>query len=178
MIIFLNGTSSSGKTSIANKLIEKLKEPYFFFSVDSFLEPSMPKKINFDTPDDLKIIDRSISGFNKALGCYAQTINYMIVDHVLQYPNWIKEISEALESSEVCFVGVTAPLDIIESREKQRSDRQPGTARAQYKQISNYHYDILIDTSIVSPDQAADKIIENLKPGNALHKSANRKKPY
>jgi len=68
MIILLNGTSSSGKSSIAQKLLEKLKEPYFIFGVDRFLEPSMPAKINMDKPEDMKIIDRSLSGFNKALG--------------------------------------------------------------------------------------------------------------
>lgn len=33
-IIFLNGTSSSGKTTIAKALQEKLAEPYMYVSVD------------------------------------------------------------------------------------------------------------------------------------------------
>jgi chloramphenicol 3-O phosphotransferase len=86
MIIILNGTSSSGKSSIAQKLLEKLKEPYFIFGVDRFLGPSMLIKINMDIPEDLEIIDRSLSGFNKALGCYAQAIDFIIIDHVLQNP--------------------------------------------------------------------------------------------
>ncbi len=130
MIIIINGTSSSGKTSLASKLLEKLNEPYFFFSIDNFLTPSMPQKINFEIPEDLKLIDESISGFNKALGAYALHIKYMIVDHVLQNPKWYDEIFKSLPRENVLFVGVTAPLNIIEERENKREDRKPGTARA------------------------------------------------
>lgn len=173
MIILLNGTSSSGKSSIAKRLLERLAEPYFIFGVDRFLEPSMPLKINMDIPEHLQIIDRSISGFNKALGCYAQTIDFMIIDHVLQEPSWIKEVSAALSQSSVFFVGVTAPLEVIESRESQRNDRQPGTARSQYQQMNKYRYDLLIDTSKCTVEEAAENIIKNLKAGTALHSSAD-----
>ncbi len=172
MIILLNGTSSSGKTSIAQKLLEKLTEPYFFLGADRFLESSMPLKINMDKPEDLKIIDRSLSGFNQALGCYAKAIDFMIIDHVLKGVQQTAEIAEALRPYDIYFVGVTAPLKIIEAREKLRSDRQPGTARAQYEEVSALQYDILIDTSIYTIDQAADKIIANLKPGMALYEPA------
>ncbi len=172
MVIILNGTSSAGKSSIAQKLLDKLKEPYFIFGVDRFLEPSMPIRLNMDIPEDLEIIDRSLSGFNKALGCYAQEIDFMIVDHVLQKPQRIIELAEALQYSEVYFVGVTAPLEIIEAREKLRNDRQLGTARSQYEQFRKYQYDILIDTSKCTAEEAADKIIANLKRGTALKSSA------
>jgi len=36
-IIFLNGTSSSGKTTIAKALQESLSEPYMRISVDDFI---------------------------------------------------------------------------------------------------------------------------------------------
>ncbi len=172
MIIFLNGVSSAGKSSIAKILLNKLKEPYFIFGVDRFLEPSLPMRINMDIPNDLEIIERSLSGFNKALRCYAQAMDFMIIDHVLHNPKWIIEIAEALQESEVYFVGVTAPLEIIEAREKLRNDRQLGTARSQYEQFRKYQYDILIDTSKCTAEEAADKIIANLKRGTALKSSA------
>ncbi|WP_231591045.1 chloramphenicol phosphotransferase CPT family protein [Saccharothrix sp. ST-888] len=36
LIIFLNGTSSSGKSSIAGELLTILDEPYFHLPVDTF----------------------------------------------------------------------------------------------------------------------------------------------
>ncbi len=173
MIILLNGTSSSGKTSIAKALLNELKNPYFYFSVDQFLEPAMPLKINMDEAADLALIDHAISGFNHALREYAQAIEFMIIDHVLQKPIWLKEVATALSDSKVFFVSVTAPLEVIEKRENNRIDRQPGTAKAQYETVQSYTYDLVVDTSKVSPEEAAKKIFESIHTGSALQASAN-----
>ena len=170
MVIIINGTSSSGKSSIVASLSKKLDGLYFVFGVDKFLEPSMPCQINMGIPEHLKIIDRAISGFNQALGIYAQYIDFMIVDYVSNNPESLHVIAEGLAAKEVFFVGVTAPLSVIEARELERPDRQPGTARAQYELNQSYSYDLVIDTSVLSPDFAADEIIKHLKPGQALKK--------
>jgi chloramphenicol 3-O phosphotransferase len=170
MIIILNGTSSSGKSSIINSLESKLNDLYFIFGVDKFLEPSMPKNLNMEIPEHLKVIDNAISGFNFSLENYSTYINNIIVDHVLQNPKWIHEVAHALKDKDVFFVGVTAPINIIEEREKQRGDRKIGTAKNQFEQMKKYEYDLIIDTSILTPDQAADEIIKNLKVGNVLKK--------
>ena len=41
----------------------------------------------------------------------------------------------ALDGLRVVFVGVCCPLDVLESREKERGDRQIGTARYQYDRV-------------------------------------------
>ena len=105
------------------------------FSVDKFLEPAMPRNLNMEIPEHLAIINKAISGFNQALGVYSKHISHIIVDHVFQNSNWIHEVAQAVLDSEVFFVGITAPLSTIEARERQRSDRQPGTALAQYDQM-------------------------------------------
>jgi chloramphenicol 3-O phosphotransferase len=125
-----------------------------------------------DVSEDLKIIDRSISALNEAVGIYAKHVDHLIIDHVLQHPNWIGEIADSLFNFDVLFVGLTAPLSVIEERESRRANRQPGTARAQFEQMQKYEYDLLIDTSVLSPDEIADKIIANLVPGSTLKKYA------
>jgi chloramphenicol 3-O phosphotransferase len=173
MVILLNGTSSSGKTSIANELLKLSKDPYFFFSVDQFLEPAMPKTINMDIEEDLRKIDRAISGFNHALRAYAGSVDFMIVDHVLQKRIWLNEVATALKDSEVFFIGVLAPLKILEQRESARIDRQPGTARAQFDLINSYQYDLAIETDKLGPTEAAAKILSHVKSGTGLQKSAS-----
>lgn len=175
MVIILNGTSSSGKTSIVKSLLEKLDDLYFVFGVDKFLEPSMPPKLNMEIPEHLEVVDKAISGLNEALGVYSKHIEHMIVDCVLQNPKWIREIAQSLEKTDVFFVGVTAPLEVIEAREAERFDRQPGTARAQYEQMQKYEYDLLIDTSRLSPDMAADLIIKEMRAGQSLKKYLGQK---
>ncbi len=172
MVIFLNGASSSGKTSIAKELLRTLKEPYFYLSIDHFLEPAMPLNINMDSENDIRIIDQAISGFNKALGAYSESINFIIVDHVLQHKSWLTEVATSLKSIEVFFVGVTAPLDILEMREQKRTDRQSGTAKAQVEVLNSYQYDLILNTAELSPEEAARKIISTLSAGVALQNSA------
>ena len=126
MIILLNGTSSSGKTSTAKELLKLLDEPYFYLSMDDFLDPSMPLKINMNIEADLAIIDKAILGFTRALKAYAETMDHIIIDHVLQSPYWLHEAANALKGFDVFFVGLTPPLEVLEEREKKRKDRQPG----------------------------------------------------
>lgn len=168
MIIILNGTSSSGKTSIAKELLKQLQGRYFFFSVDNFLTHSMPEDINLKNKDDLILLNSAISGFNKAFGPISKHIPNIIIDHVLQEEDWLKEISTALKNVETFFVHVTAPLEVVEEREATRGDRALGTARKQYDQIEKHQYDFKIDTSLNTPEVCAQMIIKNLTPGQAL----------
>ncbi|MBN8554654.1 MAG: chloramphenicol phosphotransferase [Deltaproteobacteria bacterium] len=171
MIIILNGTSSSGKTSIANELLKILPEYYFLFGVDQFLEKSMPRKINFENESDFNLILKSISGFNQSLKPIAQSVDHFILDHVLHKDEWIKEVALSLKGFETFFVGIQAPLDILEKRELERPNRKPGTARAQFEKINSLKYDLTVDTSILSPSKAAKTIQEDLKPGTMLWKN-------
>jgi chloramphenicol 3-O phosphotransferase len=44
-IIYLNGPSSAGKTTLARALQERLPEPYLYLSIDTLIE-LMPSKLN------------------------------------------------------------------------------------------------------------------------------------
>lgn len=101
MVILLNGTSSSGKSSIVSCLMNKLDDLYFVFGVDKFLEPSMPHKLNMEIPEHLKKVDGAISGFNEALGIYSKHIEHIILDCVLQNPKWINEVAKSLQDVDV-----------------------------------------------------------------------------
>ena len=171
MIIFLNGTSSSGKTTLAHELRSKLSEPYFYLSLDHFLSPSMPLRIDMSREEDLKLVDSSITGFNQALYAYSKSIGHIIVDHVLQKKEWLMQVADSIGHTDVFFVCVTAPLEVVEKREKLRPDRLPGTARSQYEAIHQQQYDMVINTHELNPQEAAIKIITNLKAGSSLKAS-------
>lgn len=84
LIIFLNGTSSSGKSSIARELVAVLGEPCFHMPVDAFhamrSTPEMP-------PDQLNItLKRTWMGFHRAVAGMAAAGNTVVVDHVLSEP--------------------------------------------------------------------------------------------
>jgi chloramphenicol 3-O phosphotransferase len=64
----------------------------------------------------------------------------------------------------VYFVGVFAPLEIIEEREKLRNTSPCGHARSHYDTVHhNMKYDLEIDTSKQSAEECADQIIKMLE---------------
>lgn len=111
-VIFLNGTSSSGKTTIAKALQDKLPEPYMYVSIDDFfsmyperfLEPTSKEE------DDVlaRLFPAIVSGFHMSVASLAQSGNNIIVDHVLQEDGWLKECVENWVGLNVLFVGVNA----------------------------------------------------------------------
>lgn len=90
-IIFLNGTSSSGKTVIAKALQEILGEPYLHFCVDSFLM-MLPDQVVFGENQEAlpSIIPNVVSGMHRCIAASASAGNNIIVDHVLQAQHWLR----------------------------------------------------------------------------------------
>ncbi len=151
-IILLNGTSSSGKTSIALELQKILDEPYFLLSLDEFV-----KKINLNG-DDAEFSNLIFAFHNIILTLSASGIN-VIVDHVLETEELKSHFLKLMSDIPVKYIGVNCKLNVIEDREKMRGDRKLGLAKTQYLTIhKGIKYDLEIDTSKLSPTKSAKKI--------------------
>jgi chloramphenicol 3-O phosphotransferase len=164
LIIFLNGTSSAGKTTIAKALQEKLVEPYMHVSVDDFINMYPEKFLNPTSEAEAVILSHllfsAISGFHKCVAVLAQTGNSVIVDHVLQEDGWLKECVESWQDLDVLFVGVRCPLALTEKREKERGDRNIGTARYQFERVHSHGvYDLEVDTSVLDVKDCVARIM-------------------
>lgn len=83
----------------------------------------------------------------------------VIVDHIAMDRSHLKKFAESLDDIPVVFIGIKAPFNVIQERELARGDRDLGTARLVY-QLAHAHncYDMLIDSSKMSPKEAALKI--------------------
>lgn len=164
-IIFLNGTSSSGKTTIAKELQQILEEPYLLVSIDNFISMLPQKYLNGEDPKTLnKAILNIIPGMHHSISALASSGNNIIVDHVLQERQWLKECVNALSDFQVLFVGVRCPLEELEQREHKRGNRKKGMARFQYDLVHSHNiYDIEVDTSKYKPLKCAMQIKDILK---------------
>ena len=165
-IIFLNGTSISGKTTIAKDLQANLSEPYIHISCDDFI--CMYPEWFWGPMGHEEIFKRYIpgiiSGLHRCVGALAKSGNNLIVEHVLYEKGWFEECVEHWDGLDVLFVGVKCPLEITEQREKERGDRSIGTARVQYELVHAHRlYDIEVDTSILKVDECVTRIMELVK---------------
>jgi chloramphenicol 3-O phosphotransferase len=159
-IIFLNGTSSSGKSSIARELLALLDgDPYFHFAVDGFNAMRAAKE---DAPSDIDtILRRTRMGFHRAVAGMAAAGNNLVVDHVLSEPWRLEDCLSVLADLEVFLIGVHCPLPELKRREEARGDRPPGLAAYQYTRVHAHGvYDFECDTGTASPRECAELIKE------------------
>jgi chloramphenicol 3-O phosphotransferase len=163
LVIFLNGTSSAGKTSIAKALQRLLAEPALHVTFDSFIE-MLPAYELFEPAQFQDAFARMASGFHRSLPALATTGLPLIVDHVLQESEWLQECVAALAHAQVWFVGVRCPLAELERREQARANRMPGLARYQFPRVHRHElYDLEVDTSQLTAEECAQRIHEALR---------------
>lgn len=164
-VIFLNGTSSSGKTTIAKELQKSLDEPYLHMNIDDFLQ-RLPEASLADAEYLSRALPVLLAGFDDSNAAIARAGNNVIIDHVLQEPSWISHCARAFQGLKVVFVGVRCPLEVLEARERARGDRKEGMAAYQYDRVHSYdRYDIQVDTSEMTVDECVSAIREYVSSG-------------
>jgi chloramphenicol 3-O phosphotransferase len=163
-VIFLNGTSSSGKSSIAEQLLLVLDRPFFHMSVDAINAMRARERTLELGPDELAdVLARTRAGFHRAVAGMAQAGNDLVVDYVLSEQWRLLDCLAVLSGLDVVFVGVRCSEQELARREKARDDRQPGQAAAQLRQVHSYgSYDIECDTTTASPRDCALSIKQSL----------------
>ena len=173
-IIILNGVSSVGKSSTALALQKRAKATLLHVAMDAFID-MLPARTMGDADgltfqeeeiDGVPVISiqrgpvfqRLMRGMTEAIGALADQGNDIVVDIVMLGGEY--EAYRRLSARhEVQFVGLFAPLDILETREQARGDRVIGLARGQIDLVHrDVTYDLQIDTVAMSPQQAAEAI--------------------
>jgi chloramphenicol 3-O phosphotransferase len=173
-IILLNGVGSVGKSSIAKALQTITAEPFLHVEMDSFLN-MMPERY-WDHPDGLvfetvqqdgkpaviirsgPVADRTFRGMRHAIAAMAGQGNNLIVDDVL-LEGELAEYATLLAGFTFHLVGLHAPLEVLEARERTRGDRLAGLARWQYDRVHRgKRYDLELDTSEATPMECAEAI--------------------
>ncbi|WP_320781389.1 chloramphenicol phosphotransferase CPT family protein [Streptomyces sp. CRN 30] len=156
-VILLNGTSSSGKTSIARELLSVLDGTWFHMPVDAFHGMRGGHALPGD--DVQAEIDRTCKGFHRAVAGMAAGGNRLVVDYPLSSPWRLLDLLDLLDPQNTVLIGVHCPLPELERRERERGDRQHGLAATQYDHVHAHGvHDLDIDTSLHSPAECALRI--------------------
>lgn len=199
-IIYLNGPSSSGKTTLAKALQQALEEPFLHVGIDKIIS-WMPDNINDWTGGEAplgyswkKIEDEFGNPIQELqAGSYAQKIgktfqevivvlakmgHSIVIDDVSFGKQQLDEWKKTLKDFRVLWVGVNAPLPILEQREKERGNRIQGSARGQFHKVhADVIYDLDIHTHQATPDENAAKIkFVALRQPNLIEPAAKKMK--
>lgn len=159
-IVLLNGTTSSGKSSIARELLARLDPPWFHLAVDAFgAMRSVPATDRLTADEWPQVARRTRAGFHRAVAGMAAAGNDVVADHVLSEPWRLADLLDVFAPYDVLFVGVRCSLAELERRERARGDRQPGAARAQYEVVHAHgRYDLEVDSGVLDAAACADRI--------------------
>jgi chloramphenicol 3-O phosphotransferase len=179
-IVLLNGVGSAGKSSIAKALQTVTTQPFLHVEMDAFLD-MMPEAYQ-EHPDGFAyetvhedgkpsviirggpVGERVVRGMRHAIAAMAGQGNDLIVDEVMTDGGTKAAYAALLAPFELHLVGVFAPLDVLEARERQRGDRLIGLARWQYDRVhKNMKYDLELDTSKATPMECANLIRQKFR---------------
>ena len=184
-IIFLNGCSSAGKTSLVKAIQHLSEEPWLTSGVDvSFA--TMPAKylpggkkasegINFVPGMDQEGFPimrvesgdygkKFVQSVHKVVKQLVDDGHNLIIDEAIWEKKDLENYASVLKNHQVCWVKVNCELSLIEEREILRGDRSLGLARTRFLKMKDldWNFDLQVDTSYTSFFANAKKILQKI----------------
>ena len=185
LVLFLHGTSSSGKSSIARSLQEQYVSPLLHFGIDTLLDMLPQASIGDDEQarnayyfdmHEGRVRDVILGPYAKRLICATVPVveqilacnNNLVVDEILspkEDRTFLADYAQIFDEHDAYFIKVDCPLEVLEQREKERKNRHHGIARLQYNHIHQhgFDYDFTVNTQHCSPDDCARQILSFIK---------------
>ncbi len=141
----------------------ELDEPFLHFASD-YLALGLPVRRDPVGPFQWwgNLRPRFFDGFQRCIATFAMAGNDLIVEHIIEFPEWRAELRELLKSFDVFLVGVHCSLEELERREHVRGDRWIGEGRSHIlddKIHSFGPYDYEVDTTGREPSEVALEVV-------------------
>lgn len=152
-IIFLNGASSSGKSTLARAIQSRISVPFWHYSIDHYRDSNVLPMDRIKAGEfvwrDLRV--SFFDGFHASIPALVNAGNNVILEHIVEDEVWFKKsLGSALMEQDVFFVGVHCAVEELERRERGRGDRPAGDARRDFDKV---HVDCVYDFEIDSLEE-------------------------
>lgn len=156
-VIFLHGASSAGKTTLAQAIRAAAEDGFMHLSLDHFRDSGAVDRTHYrDWPAQRPAF---FEGYHRAVCGFAKAGNDLIIEHILDDPNWLPQLQRGLARQQVLFVGLHTPLDVLNHREVVRGDRAIGSAAQDFANVHRgLRYDLELDGT-AAPDLNALKVL-------------------
>lgn len=163
-IIFLNGVTSSGKTSIVDAL-QARKDRFFYVAANDLFQEMVGEE--YLNEDYWKYLSEVIIMMYRTAKLFSDYGKDILIDGILVERPEIKphyeRFKEIVKDNPFDIVEVYCPLDICRKRNIERGDRYEAQSEEQAKIMAeDIKYSCRVDTSIYTPKECADIIIQKL----------------
>lgn len=163
-IIFLNGVTSSGKTSIVEALQER-NDIFFYVVANDLFEQMIGEK--YLREDYWKYLSEVIIMMYHTAKLYSDMGKNVLIDGILVEREEIKphyeQLLEILRDNPLDIIEVYCPIDICRKRNCMREDRYEMQSDEQLELMAkNIKYSMKVDTSVYDSVECADIIVKEL----------------
>ncbi len=163
-IIFLNGVTSSGKTSIVDAL--QARRDVFFYVVANDLFQEMVGE-QYLEEDYWKYLSEVIIMMYHTAKLYSDLGKNVLIDGIIVEREEIRphyaQLMEIMKDSPLDIVEVYCPLDICRQRNIERGDRYESQSDEQAELMNkDIKFSLQVDTSRFSAEECAEQIVKAL----------------
>jgi chloramphenicol 3-O phosphotransferase len=181
-VVVLNGTSSSGKSALAQRFQEEraaegdcwlvlgiddinAKLPPQWWKAPGWEGPYNDDGVRMEPAPDGLVIEagalgrRLFAAYRRTAATWARAGFNVLVDEVAFDRECVEDWKQALGGLRVTWVGVRCDPDVAEARERARGDRTIGLARGLEAVVHEHvEYDFELDTSTSSVSELSDQL--------------------
>ncbi len=163
-IIYLNGVTSSGKTSVVEAL--QAHRDVFFYVVANDLFQEMVGE-EYLKEDYWKYLGEVIIMMYHTAKLFSDMGKNVLIDGILVERSGIAphyaRMREILRDNPLDIVEVFCPLELCRQRNIERGDRYENQSEEQAELMAkDIPYSLRVDTSRLSPEECADAILKSL----------------
>jgi len=163
-IIFLNGVTSSGKTSIVEALQDR-EDCYFYVVANDLFQEMVGDR--FLREDYWKHLSRVIILMYHTAKLYSDLGHDVLIDGILVErpelaPHYV-QLRQILADNPLRIVEVACPLDVCRARNIERGDRYESQSEEQAALMAQgIDYAMRVETNRMTPEECAQAIVSAL----------------
>lgn len=168
-VIFLNGVTSCGKTTVAECIKAMCSEPVYVFSNDIFHNMVSPRVYEKHESAFWHFVADTITAqYYAARGCVDAGFTVLIDGMLLDLPEYterfgkrnIELVNDIFAGCDFTLIDLTCPPDELRRRNIVRGDRGVRQSDEQLSFMTkDYHADLTIDVMTTMPDESAEAIM-------------------
>lgn len=165
-IVFLNGVTSSGKTSIVDA-IQSQSDEFFYVVANDLFEQMIGDK--YLQEDYWKYLSEVIIMMYHAARLFSDLGKNILIDGILVEQPELKphyeKVKDIFKGYPLDIVEVYCPLEICRKRNQERGDRTEEQSDWQNKMMAaKIQYSCFVNTGLNTPDECAEIIMGYLFP--------------
>lgn len=164
-IVYLNGVTSSGKTSIVEALRCREGVDFYYLSDDIFEDNIID--VEYDDPGYWEALSEAVFLMYRTAALFSDhgktvVIDSMLMENAAFAPHYARML-EIFKDHPLSVVEVYCPLEVCRQRNLRRPDRHEMQSHEQAAVMAkDVHYHLRLDTQKLSADACARQIVEKL----------------